>query len=604
MTKNYMNDHEHGVDCDHGHDDEQLHRHGVPAHWVVLGISFFILVLAAMFLIGMALGRGAKLAEQTPVATTTQSGNSSLPTDVLPITWFAPEKQVAREFNPTLRKWYEQDGATAQSYDARVLGYYHHDGDSSDKDYTLVAEFMHGNDLGNSLNTYFLLEPNSGSGEPVLLTNYQAGEDSFYQQNFVALGDVTFPGLSTDAAKVDAFEYPTVGDRFSSNIGQVDFLAIGILPDANQYSTLANAPVVATLADGHELRLFDAAADNNQITDNGVASNELYTFAPDNRVLWYNLDIPFFAAQNEKAPSITNVTWNDGSQVSDFTYTPQEFGGCGVTNFTNVVTGLPALVVAGQGWEIGQAAATNHSDIYEPKDFSDAQFSADFTNWQAIHANGTMAQFAASHPFFYFKDALDRYVKFTRNDVVPPGECGKPVIYLYPTQTTDINVQLAPVGGFTKSEPAYGQGWKVTASPDGSLVDKLDGKTYPYLFWEGRGGFYAEPKYFDVVAKADVDQYLTTKLGQLGLNIKETADFKEFWLPRMQSANYYKIGFHGNAVMNALAPLHLSLAPQTLIRILMDYSELASPIVAKPAPTIITPVRKGFTVVEWGGVLR
>ena len=79
--------------------------------------------------------------------------------------------------------------------------------------------------------------------------------------------------------------------------------------------------------------------------------------------------------------------------------------------------------------------------------------------------------------------------------------------------------------------------------------------------------------------------------------------FLEFWLPRMQDAPYYKIGWHGKNVMDQLAPLSLSVRPDRIVRILMDFEELDTPIAAKPQ-IFRTPERKGFTVVEWGGVLR
>jgi hypothetical protein len=50
--------------------------------------------------------------------------------------------------------------------------------------------------------------------------------------------------------------------------------------------------------------------------------------------------------------------------------------------------------------------------------------------------------------------------------------------------------------------------------------------------------------------------------------------------------------------------LSLSETPDTLIRILMDYQPLEAPIKANPPILPKTPIREGFTVVEWGGVLR
>lgn len=56
----------------------------------------------------------------------------------------------------------------------------------------------------------------------------------------------------------------------------------------------------------------------------------------------------------------------------------------------------------------------------------------------------------------------------------------KPVIYLYPEEPTEVTVTLDYSGELTYTYPAYGDGWTVTAYPDGTLID-ADGKEYSYL---------------------------------------------------------------------------------------------------------------------------
>ncbi|MFR5640342.1 MAG: hypothetical protein ACLUDF_04555, partial [Butyricicoccus sp.] len=60
----------------------------------------------------------------------------------------------------------------------------------------------------------------------------------------------------------------------------------------------------------------------------------------------------------------------------------------------------------------------------------------------------------------------------------------KPVIYLYPEQETTVSVSLDYTGTLTATYPAYEDGWRVTAEPDGTLYDE-NGNEYSYLFWEG-----------------------------------------------------------------------------------------------------------------------
>lgn len=300
------------------------------------------------------------------------------------------------------------------------------------------------------------------------------------------------------------------------------------------------------------------------------------------------------------------IQWKDkGSK--DATYYKTKLGGCGSGALVNTVDPekwAPYLSPIG--------TANNGESVYgfeylirltnAISELDDLKM--DYDMWRSTNADKGLKEFYAMRPLFVYKDAFGRWVKFTHSDIIPAAECGKPVIYLYPPKTTDVTVRVQPQGGFSKVEPAYNDGWRVVAHPDGRLVNKDDGKTYPYLFWEGRGGYYQAPERYWVVAKADVEVFLDNTLAKLGLNTKEIADFKEFWVPKMQADPYYKIGFHGNAVMNDLAPLSIQGAsPDTMIRVLMDYEPLQKPVASQP-PTLRTPKRQGFTVVEWGGVLR
>jgi hypothetical protein len=87
------------------------------------------------------------------------------------------------------------------------------------------------------------------------------------------------------------------------------------------------------------------------------------------------------------------------------------------------------------------------------------------------------------------------------------------------------------------------------------------------------------------------------------LNKKEIADFIEFWGPKMNSAPYYFVSFLGNREMNYIAPLEITPKPDTIIRVLMDFSPLQQPISVN-AYSLPHFERNGFTVVEWGGVIK
>jgi hypothetical protein len=207
------------------------------------------------------------------------------------------------------------------------------------------------------------------------------------------------------------------------------------------------------------------------------------------------------------------------------------------------------------------------------------------------------------NPLIYWQDPFGNFVEFKNAKFLPAVEMGKPVIYLYPEKEMDVSVRVKPNGGFSLTEPEYGERWLVRAKPNGEIYNYGDNKKYPYLFWEGKGVNYLRPEKGFVVAKKEVEQFLQEKLIKLGLVQNEIDEFMEFWLPKMQDKNYYFITFVEKNIFDQIAPLNISPKPDTIIRVFMDYEGLDS-VVQVEEPEIVTPKRKGFTVVEWGGALR
>ena len=212
----------------------------------------------------------------------------------------------------------------------------------------------------------------------------------------------------------------------------------------------------------------------------------------------------------------------------------------------------------------------------------------------------TLTQFATKHAVLLYNDPLGRWVVFNRSQFGPQAECGKPVIYLYPTKTTDVSVWVG--AKIRISEPEYGNGWTVRAQSDGTLTT-ADGKQYDSLFWEGLGnGAYPEITQGFVVKQADLETTLRSHLEQLGLNVKESQDFLDFWLAKMPTTPYVRLTWFGTRQMDQLAPLAITPKPDSVIRIFLDFEGLNQSISIAPQHLSAIP-RNGFTVVEWGGLL-
>lgn len=322
--------------------------------------------------------------------------------------------------------------------------------------------------------------------------------------------------------------------------------------------------------------------------------NGFYIEALDGTARVYSLKIDFIDKTN-----VPEITWNDKTKnVNEYNYS--DVTGCGSRDYVSIrpseeISPKNDFEVIGKNSKGDQIYGLKNKEhaIYHSV-YDDAYFEAEKMPYD---------QFVASRPIFYWIDPFGRTVEFKNNKFIPQAECAKPVIYLYPKKETEVSVKIEPKGGFSKSDPEYGNGWSVLANPSGDLIESSTGKNYPYLFWEGRGAIYVEPKKGFVIEKENVHTFLVEKLTLLGLNEKEQADFIEFWEPYMQSAPYYFVAFLGNREMDAIAPLSINPAPDTIIRVLMDFSPLDKPIKAEEYE-IKTPIRNGFTAVEWGGVMR
>jgi hypothetical protein len=349
----------------------------------------------------------------------------------------------------------------------------------------------------------------------------------------------------------------------------------------------------------------------------GTGTSCLSLHSPDGSTSLYGYNPNFFKSET------VMITWSDNSPQTNLSDNYDYVAGaCGI--IANCYT---ASATEMKDSDFQKAGVTSTGmDIYTLKNpleeasgvvegdgttMAQAIFASSYQGYKATYEWNELAkkkpmmtfkEFAASKPILYWKDPFNRWASVIRLDVKPAAECGKPVIYLYPEKTTDVNVQVL-IDKFTKTIPAYeSNGWTVKADPDGTLLNYADGKTYPYLFWEGqkKGGSTVTKGF--TVARADVETFLDESLNKLGLTTSEAKDFKDFWLSRMleNTEPYFFISFLGTSEFNKIAPLKISPAPQSLLRVFMYYNPTFS--ASKMAPQELTSVaRKGFTVVEWGG---
>ena len=212
-----------------------------------------------------------------------------------------------------------------------------------------------------------------------------------------------------------------------------------------------------------------------------------------------------------------------------------------------------------------------------------------------------------------FLAACDTHEKKGNHEVLDE----KPVVYVYPeeeqglTMTIDVKGTLDMVYPAPERQVQTEEGtrasWTISAAPDGTLTD-ANGRSYPYVFWEGPVRLDTPERGF-IVAREDAVPFLEEKLALLGLSDKEAADFITYWAPRIRANEYTFVSFDASSYAQQVTYSFADEAgnqvvPDTFIRVFMtiraaDANEEVTPQVFGPTPT-----RSGFTAVEWGGAVQ
>ncbi len=438
-------------------------------------------------------------------------------------------------------------------------------------------------DLGSPGASYHRLVLPKGENKPLLLTAYAVGD--FW---FTDLSKYLRPANDLRIKDLDSMPKTLVLD----NNKQL------ILSDIRGPYSRVDLLWHEYPNDDYAIKLIGKTLDDRDVyarSWQGGTESEgcVYVYGPD------GLAHTFSSVINEgQVNGSEDIVWQDGRFGG--VYDPYMLNGCGGHDCTDIVE-----VNSIKADDLVEAGKTKQGEpVYVLKNpLDDEGFRLAYDAWYVPEGKPSIEQLVQSKkvPMFFWEDAFGRWVRYTDKDLQPLGECGKPVIYLYPEQSTEVSVRLPRFIEVTVSEPAYpATGWQVTAHPNGSL-DYADGQTYGSLYWEGLGVGYQAPKQGFVVKDGEQAVFLKDILFKYGLNEVEAREFMDFWLPEMQGAPYYRLSFLTDE-WNKAAPLYVTPAPDMSIRIFMDWQKLSAPI-SLEAPEIITPERKGFTLVEWGGLL-
>ncbi len=208
-------------------------------------------------------------------------------------------------------------------------------------------------------------------------------------------------------------------------------------------------------------------------------------------------------------------------------------------------------------------------------------------------------------PKFYEKDKPGYQDHLTDPNCY--GWCwAKPVIYLYPTKKTLVDVRLEITGKVVISDPLYPlDGWKnVEAYPDGTLY--YQGKKYRELYYETSVDKINPPKNGIVIPLDNLEKELRHATAKIGLNTFEQKEFLDYWVERLNKLNspYILFSVIDPVEKERTDRIVINPTPQTRIEFLAYFKPLKSPIHIDPLILPKEPPKRiGFTEVEWGGTI-
>lgn len=268
------------------------------------------------------------------------------------------------------------------------------------------------------------------------------------------------------------------------------------------------------------------------------------------------------------------VEWSGGSEKVDISLVSHK-GGYSAQD----------PLVTSTVWSVQSIKNLGYYNIMVPENLADLDVK--------VQIKDSSGNFGESNYIEILNFDLDERVK-EWDDIIP---IEKPAIYLYPKTKSIISVDLNVNGSITKSIPEYNLGWKVLVDKNG----KIDGK-FDYLFYEADLKNLILPNEGWVVDFKNLGAWFDVNLIKLGLNRKELSDFKDYWLNRLPESKYYEIKLLTQSFLEKNMNLNVNPKPDSLIRLDFYFTPLKEKINIIE-PSIETPARSGFIVVEWGGIL-
>lgn len=177
----------------------------------------------------------------------------------------------------------------------------------------------------------------------------------------------------------------------------------------------------------------------------------------------------------------------------------------------------------------------------------------------------------------------------------------KPIIYFYPEHAMDLDVKFENKEKLLTTYPKYNDGWHIHLKEDGYFTMDDSDREYYALYYDAKSNYKCTFEEGFFVTKDNAISFLEEKMDYMGFTNRETNEFIMYWLPILENNEKSLVYFEQTEMRNLECPLHFSSNPDTLIRTNIHIKKVNENVEIKEQELTYCD-RRGFTVVEWGGI--
>jgi hypothetical protein len=181
----------------------------------------------------------------------------------------------------------------------------------------------------------------------------------------------------------------------------------------------------------------------------------------------------------------------------------------------------------------------------------------------------------------------------------------KPNIYIYNGKNENIDVVFKNPEKLLVSIPEYKTGWSIISLDNGLFYEESGAIYYDYLFYEAdiNTRYFQTSTGWNLYTDKRISMF-NKILDDYGFNKKEKDDFIEFWKEKLDKTTDYYMYPQETAIINRAMTVSINPEPENVHRIwfyfipMEEDEEIFEPLKVEKI------VHEGYTVTEWGGMVK